>query len=216
LSAGSTVLVAGAHGKIGQRLVRLLAEAGHRPLGLVRRVEQSARIVQLGGEPVVADLEQQIDPSVVEGADAIVFTAGAGPGSGAARKQTMDLGGAVRLIDAAEARGVPRYVIVSSLGAADPEAAPEAMRPYQRAKAAADDRLRASSLEWTVVRPGGLTDDPGRGTIAAAASLGRRGDISRDDVAATLMVCLGEPGTAGKTFEVIQGDVPIAEALRAI
>jgi nucleoside-diphosphate-sugar epimerase len=215
-ASGLTVLVAGAHGKIGQRLVRRLADEGHRPRGLVRKPEQAARIEELGGEPVVADLEVDFDPATVDGADAIVFTAGAGPGSGDARKETMDYGGAAKLVDAAEARGVPRFVIVSSMGAGDPEAAPEAMRPYQRAKGKADERVRASGLDWTVVRPGGLTDDPGRGTVDVAPELRRRGQVSRDDVAEVIVVVLAEPATVGKTFELLEGDTPIREALRRL
>ena len=210
------MLVAGAHGKIGQRLVRRLAESGHRARGLVRRAEQAARIEELGGEPVVVDLEGAVDHGVVDGADAIVFTAGAGPGSGDARKETMDLGGLVKLVEAAEARGVRRFVVVSAMGAADPDAGAEPMRPYLRAKARADERLRASSLDWTVVRPGGLTDDPGRGTVDVAESLGRRGQVTRDDVAEVLVAVLEEPATVGRTFDLLEGDVPIREALRSL
>jgi nucleoside-diphosphate-sugar epimerase len=210
------VLVAGAHGKIGQRLVRRLAAAGHRPSGLVRRPEQARRIEELGGRPVVVDLEGEVDPGVVDGADAVVFTAGAGPGSGAARKETMDYGGAAKLVDAAEARGVPRFVIVSSIGAEDPEGGSEAMRPYLRAKARADERVRASALDWTIVRPGSLTDDPGRGTVAAAEHLGRHGRIARDDVAEVIVAALEEPATSRKAFEVLEGDMPVREALRAL
>ena len=209
-----TVLVAGAHGRIGQRLVRRLAESGHRPRGLIRKPEQAARIEELGGEPVVADLEADgFDPAVVDGADAIVFTAGAGAGSGDARKETMDYGGAARLVDAAEARGVPRFVIVSAMGAADPESAPEAMRPYQRAKGKADDRVRASALEWTVVRPGGLTDHPGRGTVDVAPELGRGGEVSRDDVAEVILAALEGPAAVRASFDLLEGGTPIREAL---
>ena len=212
-----TVLVAGAHGKIGQRLVRRLAEAGHRPRGLIRNPEQVARIEELGGEPVVADLEaQDFDPAVVDGADAIVFAAGAGAGSGDARKETMDYGGAARLVDAAEAHGVPRFVIVSSMGAADPESAPEAMRPYQRAKGKADDRVRASALEWTVIRPGGLTDHPGRGTVEVAPELGGGDQVSRDDVAEVILVALEGPAAVRASFDLLEGDTPIREALAGL
>lgn len=207
------VLVAGAHGKIGQRLVRRLADAGHTARGLIRKPEQAARIEELGGTAVVADLEADFDPRLVTGADAIVFAAGAGPGSGAARKETMDLGGAVKLIDAAREHGVHRYVIVSSFGAGDPEGGAESMRPYMSAKARADEALATSGLDYTIVRPGGLTDEPGRGTVSAAPSLGGGGQITRDDVAETVLACLEDPRTIGQTFELFQGDVPIREAL---
>jgi uncharacterized protein YbjT (DUF2867 family) len=210
------VIVAGAHGNIGQRLVRRLAGAGHHARGLVRREEQAGRIEELGGQAVVADLEAELDPAVVDGADAIVFTAGAGPGSGPERKQTLDYGGAVKLIEVAEARGVSRYVMVSAMGAADPEAGPEKMLPYLRAKAGADERLAQSSLAWTIVRPGVLTDEPGQGTVEAAERIGRRGEISRDDVAEALAVCLEESAVVRRTFELLAGPTPVREALRAL
>src|SRR5215218_8423213 len=118
------VVVAGGHGKVGLRLLRLLADAGHRSRGLIRNPEHEAELRELGAEPVLCDLEALDDISACcEGADAVVFTAGAGPGSGAERKRTVDYGGAVKLIDAAEELGVRRYVMVSSMGAGDPASA---------------------------------------------------------------------------------------------
>jgi len=148
-----------------------------------------------------------------EGVDAIVFSAGAGPGSGAARKETMDYGGAAKLIAAAQEHGVRRYVMVSSIGAHDPEAADEPMRPYLRAKRKADDELIASGLSYTVVRPGSLTDERGTGLVDASTQLGRRARIPREDVAATIVACLEMPETVGKTFELFTGDTPIRDAL---
>ena len=171
----------------------------------------------MGAEPVVADWEAGDDITpLVAGADAVVFAAGAGPGSGPERKRTVDYGGAVKLIEAAKANGVSRYVIVSSMGADDPSSAPEQMRPYQEAKAAADEALRDSGLDFTIVRPGMLTDDPGTGLVDAAPKLGRRGSIPRDDVAAVLLACLDEPSTIGKTFELLSGETPIDEAVRKL
>ena len=141
------------------------------------------------------------------GADAVVFAAGAGPGSGAARKQTMDLGGAVKLIEAAKAAGVPRYVMVSSIGADHPSAPGGPMRPYLEAKAAADAALERSGLEFTIVRPGGLTDDDGTGRVTIGQDLAY-GRIPRDDVAATLLAVLDTPSTAGRAFTLLAGDVP--------
>ncbi|MEW6635692.1 MAG: SDR family oxidoreductase [Actinomycetota bacterium] len=214
------VLVAGAHGKVARRLVRLLAAGGHEVRGLVRKEEQLADVEADGARPVLCDLEhEEVDGAIgeaVTGCDAVVFSAGAGPGSGAARKETMDYGGAVKLIEAAKRCGVRRYVMVSSMGADDPEGGPEAMRPYLRAKARADERLIESGLEYTIVRPGTLTDDEGTGRVEAAGSLGRRGRIPRDDVAATLSVVLEMPQTAGKTFEVLAGETPIREALERL
>ena len=211
------VLVAGAHGKTARRLVRVLVEGGHEVRGLVRKEEQLQDVEADGAEPVLCDLESEtVEGGVgaaVEGCDAIVFAAGAGPGSGAARKETMDFGGAAKLVEAAEARGVGRYLMLSSMGAGDPEAGSEAMRPYLLAKARADERLRASGLDYTIVRPGGLTDEEGAGRIEAAEHLGRRGEIPREDVARTLAAALESPNTSGKTFEVLAGDAPIQEAL---
>jgi uncharacterized protein YbjT (DUF2867 family) len=128
----------------------------------------------------------------------------------------MDLGGAVKLIEAAKQNGISRYVIVSSMGADDPPPGDEVFAVYLQAKAAADQAVRESGLEFTIVRPGGLTNDPGTGRIEAAESLGRRGRIPRDDVAATLAAALDDPATVGKTFEILSGEEEIAAALRSL
>ena len=214
------VLVAGAHGKTARRLVRMLAQDGHEVRGLVRKEEQMPDVEADGAEPVLVDLEnEEVEGSVgeaVEGCDAIVFAAGAGPGSGAARKETMDYGGAVKLIEAAEKHGVGRYLMLSSMGAGNPEGGSEAMQPYLFAKARADERLIKSDLQYTIIRPGGLTNEEGTGRIDAAQSLGRRGQISRDDVARTFADALQMSNTYGKTFEILAGDTPIREALERI
>jgi len=212
------VVVVGGHGKIGVRVLRLLAERGDRARGLIRNRDHAADLEAAGAEPVLCDLEDE-DADVagaVTGADAIVFSAGAGPGSGAERKRTVDLGGAVRSIEAAKASGVDRFVIVSSMGADSPPPGDEVFAVYLRAKADADRAVAESGLGYTIVRPGRLTDDPGTGRIEAAEHLGRRGEVPRDDVAATLVATLDEPGTVGKTFEVLSGDEEIAAALRAL
>jgi uncharacterized protein YbjT (DUF2867 family) len=214
------VLVAGAQGKTARRLVRILVENGHEVRGLVRKEEQLPDVEADGAEPVLVDLEKDgVDGRVgeaVAGCDAVVFAAGAGPGSGNARKETMDFGGAAKLVEAAEANGVGRYVMLSSVGASDPEAGPEAMRPYLRAKAKADERLRGSGLDWTIVRPGRLTEEGGTGGVEAAESLGRRGEISREDTARVLAEVLEISNTSGKTFEVLSGETPIREALERL
>jgi nucleoside-diphosphate-sugar epimerase len=211
------VLVAGARGKTARSLVRMLAEGGHEVRGLVRKEEQLPEVEADGAEAVLCDLESEtVEGGVgeaVEACDAIVFAAGAGPGSGAARKETMDFGGAAKLVEAAEDRGVRRYLMLSSMGAGDPEAGSEAMRPYLRAKARADERLRESGLDYTIVRPGSLTDEEGTGRVEAAEHLGRRGEIPREDVARTLAAALESPNTSGKTFEVLSGEIPVEEAL---
>lgn len=210
------VLVAGGHGKVAQHLLRLLAERGHHGRGLIRNPDHAEDLRRLGAVPVLCDLETDDVRPHLGAAEAIVFAAGAGPGSGPERKRTVDYGGAVKLIEAAEELGVRRYAIVSSIGAGDPEAGPEAMRPYLHAKADADAALRDSSLDWTIVRPGGLTDAPGSGLVELAPSFGRHGQVPREDVALTVVECLGEPGTIGKSFELLEGDTPVVEALRAL
>lgn len=210
------VVVAGGHGQIGQRLLRLLAERGHQAVGLVRNPDHVPDLVALGAEAVVADLEADADvTAAIEGADAVVFAAGAGPGSGAARKRTMDLGGALKLIDAAKVAGVSRYLMVSAMGTSDP-AAGGPMQPYLEAKAEADTALRDSGLDWTILKPGGLTNDPGTGRVALAERLGRRGQVPRDDVAAVLAAAIAEPATVGHELELLAGDTPIPEAIAAL
>ncbi len=211
------VAVAGGHGQVALRLLRLLAERGDRARGLIRNPDQRADLEAAGAEAVLADLEGDDDiAAAIAGADAVVFAAGAGPGSGPERKRTVDLGGALKLIEAAKANGIQRYVIVSSMGAGDPPSGSEGMAPYLQAKAAADEAVATSGLEYTIVRPGMLTNEPGTGRVDAAEHLGRRGSISRDDVAATLVAVLDEPATAGKTFELLSGEAEIREALRSL
>jgi uncharacterized protein YbjT (DUF2867 family) len=213
----STIVIAGGHGKIALRLARLLSARGDTVRSLIRNPGHEAGVHAAGAEAILADMEKLDDLSeFVDGADAVVFAAGAGPGSGPERKRTVDLGGAVKLLDAARRTGARRYLMVSSMGAGDPTGGSEAMRPYLQAKAEADAALMASDLDWTIVRPGGLTDEPGTGLIVAAGSLGRFGSITRDDVAAVLLRCLDEPRTVRATFEVLEGETPIAEALAAL
>jgi len=210
-------VIAGGHGQIAMRLERLLADGGHRARGLIRKPEQVSDLTALGAEAVACDLEGSDDvASAVAGADAVVFAAGAGPGSGAERKRTMDYGGAVKLIEAARATGVHRYLIVSSIGAHDPGGASGPMGPYLQAKHDADVAVEQSGLDYTIVRPGSLTDDPGTGLVTATTSMGGRGPVPRDDVAATLFAALQIDNTIGKTFELFAGETPIEEALRAL
>ena len=211
------VAIAGGHGKIALSLTRLLSAGNDRVIGLIRDPAQSEEVRAAGAEPVVCDLEGECDLAEALGdAEAVVFAAGAGPGSGEARKRTMDLGGALKLIEAARAKGADRYLMVSAMGAADPPAeGGEVFGEYLRAKAEADRALRESDLKFTIVRPGGLTDEPGGGRIAVGERL-EGGSISRDDVAAVLVAVLRSPGTIGKSFDVIAGETPIDEALAAL
>lgn len=213
----STVVIAGGHGQIALRLARLLSARGDTVRSLIRNPGHEAGVHAAGAEPVLADMERLDDLSeFVDGADAVVFAAGAGPGSGPERKRTVDLGAAVKLLEAARRTGARRYLMVSSMGAGDPASGGEAMRAYLEAKAGADAALAASDLEWTIVRPGRLTDDPGTGLVDVAPSFGSLREIARDDVAAVLAACLDEPRTVRATFELLQGDTPIAEALAAL
>jgi uncharacterized protein YbjT (DUF2867 family) len=211
------IVIAGGHGKIALRLARLLHERGDQVRSLIRNPAHAEDIEAAGAAPVVCDLEQVDEDAVARattGADAVVFAAGAGPGSGPERKWTVDHGGAVKLIAAAKANGIDRYVIVSSRGA-DPEApGDDTFAVYLRAKGKADAELRASGLAYTIVRPGRLTDDPGTGRVSAGEHVDE-GSVSRDDVAAVLAVTLHDPALAGVTFEVVEGDTPIEQALEA-
>jgi uncharacterized protein YbjT (DUF2867 family) len=211
------VAIAGGHGKIALRLARLLAGRGDEIRSLIRNPDHSGDVSGTGAEPVVCDLETATDEDVAEAidrVDAVVFAAGAGPGSGAQRKETMDYGGAVKLIAAARIAGVDRYAIVSSRGA-DPNAEGEGFAVYLRAKGRADAALHESGLAYTVVRPVSLTDDAGIGQVEVGDSVAGQ-TVSRDDVAALLVAVLDAESTIGKTFEVAAGEVPIGEAIRSL
>ena len=210
------VVVAGGHGQIALKLLRLLVERGDRARGLIRNPDHAADLEAVGAEPVVCDMEAEHDLNgFVEGAEAVVFAAGAGPGSGPERKRTVDLGAAVKLIDAARAASIPRYVMVSAIGVTDPARGSGPMRPYYDAKAEADAALAESGLDWTIVRPGRLTDEPGTGRVRAGVDIGY-GDVARDDVAATLAAVLATESTIGKAFDLLDGDTPVDEAVRSL
>ncbi|MBO1417088.1 NAD(P)H-binding protein [Streptomyces sp. FH025] len=213
-------VIAGGHGQIALKLERLLAERGDRPAGIIRRPEQAQDLVDAGAEPLLLDLEAATAPqlaALLADADAVVFAAGAGPGSGAARKNTVDRDAAVLLADAAELAGVRRYLMVSSMGAdaAALHPADAVFETYLRAKGAADDAVRSrTALDWTVLRPGRLTDGPGTGLVRLAPSV-NRGAVDRADVAAVLAELLREPRTAGRTLELVAGNATVAEAVAA-
>lgn len=211
------VTIAGAHGQIGRRLTRLLVERGWGVRGLIRNPEHADDVRADGGEPAVCDLEHAAAGEIAAAlgpADAVVFAAGAGPGSGAERKLTMDRDGAIKLIEAARSRGISRYVIVSSIGAEAPPDDDDVFSIYLRAKADADRALGDSDLDWTVVRPGHLTNDSGDGRVAIGDQP-LRGSVSRDDVAETLAAVLAEPRSAHRTLYVIDGDQVVEAQLEA-
>ena len=194
------VVIAGGHGKIALLLARRLAAAGHTAVGLIRNPDHEPDVVAAGGEAALLDLEAstvEALAAVLHGADAVVFAAGAGPDSTAERKWTVDRDGAVTLAHAAELAGARRYVMVSAMAADTFDAGSEDIfQIYLRAKSEADAAVRDSGLDWTIVRPGGLTDDPGTGLVSVAEHLDR-GQIPRADVAAVFAACLEEPGTIG-------------------
>ncbi|MEU6849913.1 NAD(P)H-binding protein [Actinacidiphila alni] len=213
------IVIAGGHGQIALRLERLLAARGDSAAGLIRNPGQADDLRAAGAEPVVLDLESAVVEevaAVLAGADAAVFAAGAGAGSGAERKQTVDRGAAVLFADAAERAGVRRYLVVSSMGAdADASGGDPVFAAYLRAKGAADDDIRSrTGLDWTVLRPGALTNDAGSGLVRLSPTTGR-GAVPRDDVAAVLAELLHTPATAGLTLELVSGNDPVPAAVRA-
>lgn len=213
------IVIAGGHGQIALRLERLLAARGDEAAGIIRNPQQAEDLRAVGAEPVVLDLESatvEEAAEVLSGADAAVFAAGAGPDSGTDRKDTVDRGAAVLFADAAERAGVRRYVVVSSMGADPDHPGDEVFDVYLRAKGAADAYVRSrTALDWTVLRPGMLTNDAGNGQVLLAASTGR-GPVPRDDVAAALLELLDTPATAGLTLELISGNVPVSVAVKDV
>ncbi|RFA15783.1 NAD-dependent dehydratase [Subtercola boreus] len=213
------IAIAGGHGVIALHLEKLLSDQGHEAVAIIRNPEQASDVLAAGGIPVVIDLEK-VDAATLAldltGVDAVVFAAGAGPNSTAERKNTVDRDGAILLADAAESAGIRRYVLVSSMGADDfdPES-DDVFQIYLAAKAAADANLRERDLDWTIIRPGGLTNDPGTGEVMLAESTGR-GTIPRHDVAALIAASLIDGIAIRAQFEAISGDTPIPEALAAV
>lgn len=214
------VVIAGGHGQIALRLTRVLADQGDEVVGLVRNPDHVADIASAGGTGVVIDLEQADEKAVADvlaNADAAVFAAGAGPGSGKARKDTVDRGAAALFASAAERSRVRRHLQVGSMGAdrADEPGLEETFAVYLQAKKAAEDDLRSRDLDWTILRPGVLVNTPGTGLVQLDDKT-PRGDISRDDVAAVLAALIPAKTSIGRTLELIAGDTPVADAVRAL
>jgi len=215
------IVIAGGHGKIALLLERLLAERGDQAVGLIRNPAHAADVQNAGAEAVVCDLEAAAVDDVaglLSGADAVVFAAGAGAGSGAPRKDTVDRAASVLMADAAERAGVRRFVQVSSMGAGQPPrpGGGEVWAAYITAKTAAEDDLRARDLDWTILRPGGLTDAPAAGVVRLAAPPVPAGTVPRADVAAVIAALLDGPGTRHQTLELVGGDTPVAAAVRSV
>ncbi|MGY0492403.1 SDR family oxidoreductase [Streptomyces sp. WG-D5] len=213
------IVIAGGHGQIALRLERLLSARGDEVAGIIRRSEQGEALRAAGAEPVLCDLESASVEEVaahLQGADAAVFAAGAGPGSGAERKDTVDRDAAVLFADAAERAKVRRYVVVSSMGADSAHQGDEIFDVYLRAKGAADDDVRRrTGLDWTILRPGQLTNDAGTGLVRLEASTGR-GPVPRDDVAAVLAELVDTPAATGLTLELVSGSTPVTVAVKSI
>jgi nucleoside-diphosphate-sugar epimerase len=216
------VAIAGAHGKIALRLTELLSAQGDRVIGLIRNPDHAADVRSAGADPVVCDLEHASVEEItraVAGAEAVVFAAGAGPGSGAQRKLTMDRDGAIKLLEATRTAGESpvRYLIVSSVGAENPPPPSDGdvFSVYLRAKAQADAAVVASQGPWTIIRPGGLTDDPGTGRIRLDTNP-FRGRVTRDDVTQVLAAVLHDPRADGRILYVNGGEEPIADALERV
>lgn len=213
------IVIAGGHGQIALRLERLLAARGDEVAGIIRRAEQGDDLRQAGAEPVVLDLESASVEEVAEtlrGADAAVFAAGAGPGSGVDRKATVDKGAAILFADAAVRAGVRRHVVVSSMGADPAHEGDDVFDAYQRAKGEADAYVRGlDALDWTILRPGMLTNDAGTGLVRLEAHTGR-GPVPRDDVAAVIAELLDTAATAGLTLELISGSAPVSVAVKSV
>ncbi|GAA4195333.1 NAD(P)H-binding protein [Gryllotalpicola kribbensis] len=215
------VAIIGAHGKIGQELMRELYDAGHDFVGIARGEEHAEDIFRLGGEGVTLDLEATDAATLaaaLEGCDAVVFTAGAGPNSGVERKRTVDYGASVLSAEAAQAAGIRRFIQISAAGVDDPSTKTVVPDPqwaaYVDAKRDADARLRESGLDWTILRPTALTTADGTGRIELAEHVDRaNGSIPRADVAATVLAVLENPGTIGEQWELTGGSTPIDEAV---
>jgi len=209
------IVIAGGHGQIARQFARLVTETGHHPVGMIRKPEHVPDLQEDGTEPVLIDLERtsvEEMTGIVRGADAVVFAAGGGPDGNAGRKETVDKGAAIMLADAAEAAGVRRYLMVSAMGIdkVDPDS-DDIFQIYLRAKKAADDYVRSRDLDWTIVKPGRLTDDVPTGVVQVGDL--ERGSITRGDVAHVLAEALEADNTIGKTFDVLNGDVPIKQAV---
>jgi uncharacterized protein YbjT (DUF2867 family) len=216
----SSVAIIGAHGKVAQQLMRVLYDRSDEFVGIVRSTDHAEDIYRLGGEGVVLDIESASTDELsnaIDDCDCVVFTAGAGAGSGPARKRTVDYGGSVKSADAAQLAGIKRFIQVSAWGVDDDAAADadETWAAYVQAKRDADTELRARDLDWTILRPGALTNDPGTGLIRLGESV-PGGPISREDVARVIVATLDNPDTAGRTWEAVAGDTPIADAVAAL
>lgn len=212
------VFVVGANGQIGKQLIYLLKDSeGHTVRAMVRKAEQVDAFKKDGIEAVVADLEGSVRElaQAASGCDAIVFSAGSGGNTGSDKTLLIDLDGAVKMVEAAEKADIKRFIMVSALQAQNRENWNEQLKPYYVAKHYADRMLIQSDLNYTIIRPGGLVNEAGTGSISIGNELTRT-TIPREDVASTILTSLEEESTFKRSFDVVSGDVIISEALAKI
>ncbi|MGE6378625.1 SDR family oxidoreductase [Peribacillus muralis] len=211
------ILIAGANGTTGRMIIEELSKNPEMDVyGMIRKEEQAQTIKELGGHPLLADLEGNVDKAV-DNMEAIIFAAGSGPKTGPDKTTAVDKLGAIKLVDAAKKKGIERFVMLSSVGSDHPEQAQDEMRHYLEAKHDADEHLKASGLTYTIVRPVALTNEQGLGKIFAEQKVDPTDkSISRADVASVLVQSVTEKSTFNKTFEILSGSLPIKEALTTI
>ncbi|GAE93168.1 oxidoreductase ylbE [Gracilibacillus boraciitolerans JCM 21714] len=214
------ILVVGANGQVGKHLVNFIQKKENMEArAMIRKEEQASYFKDLGAEVAVADLEDEIEKiaKAAEGVDAIVFTAGSGPKTGKDKTLMVDLDGAVKTIEAAKQANVKRYVMVSSFDTSREaiQSAPDAFAPYIVAKHYADEWLRASDLDYTIVHPGGLTNNPGKNQVQLGEKVDR-GEIPREDVARVIIAALENNATIGKAFKAVEGNAFVEDAIKSI
>jgi uncharacterized protein YbjT (DUF2867 family) len=213
------IAIVGGHGQVARHLLVELRRTEHTPVALVRKEEYREELESRGAEVRILDIEQQdaeAFATVFDGCSAVVFAAGGGPDGNVERKRTVDLEGSLKSIEGARIAGISRFVQVSAIGVDEPlpDDAGEVWKAYVEAKRDADASLRESGLAWTIIRPGTLTDDPATGTVTLAETVDR-GEVTRADVAAVVAAVLDDAGTVGHQWELVGGDTPVADALRA-
>ncbi|WP_053352757.1 SDR family oxidoreductase [Leucobacter musarum] len=210
------IILFGGHGKIALLTEPLLAQRGDSVTAVIRNPDHADEVRAAGAEPLVADVEQLDTDALadlIRGHDAVVWSAGAGGGD-PQRTWAVDRDAAIRTMQAAERAGVQRYVMVSYFGASldhgvDPE---HSFFAYAEAKAAADEHLRATALDWTVLGPSSLTLDPATGTVDTQAE--QSSSVARADVAGVIAAVLVDDSTVRRTIRFNSGQTPIAEAVR--
>ncbi len=207
------ILIVGATGSTGKRVIEILNSAqSFEPVAMIRKEEQKTIFEDMEVDWVLADLEQEPLPLILKDIDKVIFAAGSGSKTGPDKTTAVDEEGAIKLIDAAVKRKIKKFIMLSARDADEPTKHPE-LEHYLRAKAEADKYLRESGLNYTIVRPGRLTDDLGMGKVKLAEKLDKAGEIPRDDVAFLLVMSLADPLVRNMTFEAVEGDEPIKSAM---